>query len=253
VRTRERSLTKDGLILAVTLLVALVNALPALPGHLREILSVPILVLPGWAVCRAIFPGESLQLRERLAVSGGLSIAIIVLLGLCLNALPQGFNRDAWTWSLIAVTLAASGVTVIMERSSPLPPLSGVRRRLASSTVIGGIVALALMAGGLVLARQSAVTHDKKTTFTEIWMLPGSGRHGVSFGITNREGHVQRYAFTARLAGGPRPFFRSGSFNLAPGQSRKGTLSLHRPGTVVLDLFKAGTPAPYRSTRLSVR
>jgi len=243
-------------VMAVALLAAAATAAPAhVVGHLREILSVPILILPGWAICRAIFGEEALGLPERLAISGCITIAVLVLVGLALNALPGGLDRVSWSWSLIAVTLVASGVTLVSRRSGT--PITGGSHWPGIGTWLGALIALILMVAGLALARHSAVKHDEATRFTQLWMLPGASAHVIDYGVTNSEGRPDRYALTATINGSHRALLRSGWFVLGPGKSRSGTISvpLHGSPTVILDLYKAGGPSgsPYRSTKLVLR
>lgn len=57
---------------------------------LRIIFGIPlVLFLPGYALIAALFPGKNdLDTIERIALSFGLSIAIVPLIGLALNFTP---------------------------------------------------------------------------------------------------------------------------------------------------------------------
>jgi hypothetical protein len=207
------------------------------------------------AVCRALFPGDTVTARERLTISGCLALAILVVLGLVLNALPDGLDAQSWRWSLIAVTLGASVTALTVGRWRGKSTESSAYRRPAVGTVYGCVAAVVLLGGGLVLARQSALTHDQATRFTQLWTLPGARPGEVAYGVTNDQGRTQRYELRASVRGRRKVFFRSGWFNLAAGRSRTGTLTLPltKSRMVRFDLFEPGAAAPYRSTKLLVR
>ncbi|MHC1595508.1 MAG: DUF1616 domain-containing protein [Candidatus Syntropharchaeales archaeon] len=77
---------------------------------IRVILGLPlILFFPGYALIAALFPArEDLDMIERLALSFGLSIALVPLLGLVLNYTPFGIR-------LIPILLTLSGFTIILS------------------------------------------------------------------------------------------------------------------------------------------
>lgn len=93
--------------LLITLaLVFLVTEPPLL--YLRYILgSLFILYLPGYALIEALYPrGDELEPLERLALSIGLSLALVPLIGLILNYTPWGIRLTPITISLALLTEA---------------------------------------------------------------------------------------------------------------------------------------------------
>lgn len=67
--------------------------------------SLYILYLPGFALTETLYPKrEDLQPFERLGLSIGLSIALIVGVGFLLNSLPYGINLKSSTMSLAILT-----------------------------------------------------------------------------------------------------------------------------------------------------
>lgn len=76
-------------------------------GPLRYILgTLYVLFLPGYAVVEALYPrGDELSPLERLALSIGLSLAVVPLVGLVLNYTPWGIR-------LVPVTVALAAVIV---------------------------------------------------------------------------------------------------------------------------------------------
>jgi len=116
-----------GLVL-VTLCVVLLPGVRETP--LRVVFGLPfVLFLPGYAVIAALFPEdggkedgerEGIDGIERVALSFGLSIAVVPLVGLVLNFTPFGIR-------LLPILLSVSGLTVALVvvgavRRRELPP-----------------------------------------------------------------------------------------------------------------------------------
>jgi len=97
-------------ILATSL--ALVSAVMLTTGPLRIALGLAfVLFFPGYTLIAALFPKKgSLGGVERLALSFGLSIAVVPLIGLVLNYTPWGIRLYPILVSLMAFILAMCGV-----------------------------------------------------------------------------------------------------------------------------------------------
>ena len=105
---RERPYDLAVCIALALVLVALVLFVP--DSLARQILGlVFVLFLPGYAATAALFP-ESDQIDgiERVALSFGLSIAIVPLIGLALNFTPFGIRLDPILASVSGFIIAAS-------------------------------------------------------------------------------------------------------------------------------------------------
>ncbi|QOJ79298.1 DUF1616 domain-containing protein [Infirmifilum lucidum] len=73
--------------------------------------SLFVLYLPGYVVVEALYPSEGeLSPLERLALSIGLSLAIVPLLGLFLNYTPWGIRLTPVAYTLFAFILAVAVV-----------------------------------------------------------------------------------------------------------------------------------------------
>jgi uncharacterized membrane protein len=110
----ERNL---GLYLAVAASLLTLLAIYALPGQfpfvaVRWVLgSVFVLFIPGYVTVEALFPkGQELDGIERFALSVGLSLAVVPLIGLLLNYTPWGIRLDPIVTSLIIFTIALTAV-----------------------------------------------------------------------------------------------------------------------------------------------
>jgi len=91
---RERP---DDLLLCIVLALILIALVLFFPDSLaRKILGlVFVLFLPGYAATAALFPeNDQIDGIERVALSFGLSIAIVPLIGLALNFTPWGIRLD---------------------------------------------------------------------------------------------------------------------------------------------------------------
>jgi uncharacterized membrane protein len=83
--------------------------------YLRYLLGVVfVLFLPGYTFIKALFPtqvpvktsSESIDAIERVALSLGMSLALVPIVGLLLNYTPWGVRLTPITLSLLALTVA---------------------------------------------------------------------------------------------------------------------------------------------------
>ena len=82
--------------------------------YIRYILgSLYVLYIPGATLIEALYPrGEELEPLERLALSIGLSLAIVPLIGLILNYTPWGIRLAPVTIGLASVSLLLACIAV---------------------------------------------------------------------------------------------------------------------------------------------
>ncbi len=98
------------LVIALVLLTDLFVLVPFLSeSPVRIVLGLPmVLFLPGYALIAALFPGsDDLDGIERIALSFGLSIAVVPLMGLALN-------YTSWGIRLIPILASLTVFTIIM-------------------------------------------------------------------------------------------------------------------------------------------
>ena len=75
-----------------------------------------VLYLPGYSLIEALYPSrEDLTPLERLALSIGLSLALVPLVGLILNYTPWGIRLDPVIASLSLLTVALAGLAVVRK------------------------------------------------------------------------------------------------------------------------------------------
>lgn len=112
--------TSAGLLPLNLLLIALIAAIIFLPSNvLRIVLGLPlVLFFPGYVLILALFPKrEGLTGIERIALSFGLSIAVVPLIGLILNYTPWGIRLYPVLLSLVVFIMTMSGVAWYRRRS----------------------------------------------------------------------------------------------------------------------------------------
>jgi uncharacterized membrane protein len=173
------------LIIMLTGLLALVIVL--LPDSvLRVILGLPFLLFfPGYTLIAALFPRKSdLDGIERTALSFGLSIAVVPLLGLALNYTPWGIRLYPVLFTVIGFILAMCIITWL--RRARLAP----EERFAVSFVFNTAgwmgagkldKALTLILGLAVLAAVGTLIYVISTPkvgekFTEFYILGPGGK-----------------------------------------------------------------------------
>jgi uncharacterized membrane protein len=96
-------------------------------AYIRNILGIIfVLFLPGYAFIKALFPttvpikttSENLDNIERIALSFGMSLALVPIVGLILNYTPLGIRLAPITLSLLALTMICATAALIREYQS---------------------------------------------------------------------------------------------------------------------------------------
>ena len=93
---------------AVALSLALISATSGAALYLRYAFgSALVLFIPGYSLIEALYPKRELDELTRLALSIGLSLALVPLIGLVLNYTPWGIR-------LLPISISIAGLTVIL-------------------------------------------------------------------------------------------------------------------------------------------
>lgn len=104
-------------ITTILIFVVPENAYPIV--YSRYILgSVFVLWLPGYSLIKALFPTKELDNIERIALSIGMSLALVPITGLLLNYTPWGIRLTPITLSLLALTITLATVALIREQTA---------------------------------------------------------------------------------------------------------------------------------------
>jgi uncharacterized membrane protein len=90
----------------------------------RILLSIPIIIfIPGYVLINVLFPRKKtekgIDFTERIALSLGVSIAIVPLIGIVLNYSPWGFELQAILLSLEAFILIIGSIAIIRWFRTP--------------------------------------------------------------------------------------------------------------------------------------
>ncbi len=265
-----------GLVLLA--LIALgVQGLPAPLSLLRLLLGLFfVLLVPGYTLQAALFPrAGDLDGLERLALSFGLSVAIVPPIALALDRLPWGIRL----WPIVvaeALFITACSVVAWLRRQR-LPPaerpaiaigldlrgwwMSQDRTsRILYAVLVGALLTAAISAAAIILLPKPS------DYFTEFYALGPEGlaenypRQAlvgepvtVTVGITNREGVAAEYRVEIWV--GEHQVGASGPVRLEDGETWERDLDYALPEAgpdqrVDFLLFRDDDGEPYRSLQL---
>ncbi|UCH85993.1 MAG: DUF1616 domain-containing protein [Dehalococcoidia bacterium] len=234
-----------------------------------------VLFLPGYVLVAALYPRkDDLDLVERLALSLGLSIAVVPLIGLGLNYSPWGIRLNPILAFVTLFIVLAAGVATYRRLILPSDEAMRIPANLAlpkwprlrlADRLLGLVLVLAL-AGLGVGAYFLATSSTGSEEFTEFYVLgPGGKAEGyprevdvgdiftLIVGVVNHEGEEASYRVQATIAG--QPAARVDSLHLANKEKWESPLVLMatQPGSdqkVEFVLYKGEDDVPYRTLHL---
>ncbi len=109
------------LAIATTLIVMSVSEYSYPLVYTRYALgSIFVLFLPGYTFIKTLFPAKELDTFERIALSIGLSLALVPIIVLLLDYTPWGIRINTVTLSLLASTMIFTIVSIIREYQTKL-------------------------------------------------------------------------------------------------------------------------------------
>jgi len=86
--------------------------------YIRYILgSIFVLLLPGYSLIKTLFPTREIDDIERTALSIGMSLALVPLVGLLLNYTPWGIRLTPVTLSLLSLTIILTITGLLREHN----------------------------------------------------------------------------------------------------------------------------------------
>jgi uncharacterized membrane protein len=213
------------LLLVVAANAALIPAVVFTAGPLRIALGLPFLLFsPGYALMAALFPKKgSLDGVQRLALSFGMSIAVVPLIGLILNYTPWGIRLYPILVSVTTFIVATCGVAWFRRknlaederfRASFKLKLPSWEEHSRMDRALSVALALAITAAAISLVHVIA-TPKEGEQFTEFYVLGADGmaegypselspgeRGEVILGIVNHEQEEMPYRVEVTLDGG---------------------------------------------------
>lgn len=101
----------------ITVLGVPENAYPIV--YLRYVLGIILVLwLPGYSLTKALFPEKEIDNIERTALSIGMSLALVPIIGLILHYTPWGIETTPVTLSLLALTAIFATAAIIREHQT---------------------------------------------------------------------------------------------------------------------------------------
>jgi uncharacterized membrane protein len=269
------SVRRQRIDLVVAVLVALAAfVLPEGPIPLRTPLGLlAVLVVPGYALAAALFPtDEQIDFVERLALSVGLSIALIAVLALLLDPIPEGLSFPAIRTAL--TTVSASALVVGFVRRSTAPPARArawggrsAGRPAARPSRAARFTRWIVVANLLVGALAYGTTVGQRPPYpTEFYVLGPEGRltgyprevalgDPVVFRLGVRQAQNENGTYQATVRRGDTVLATLGPISLGPGarweQDVRVTADVAGPSQeLTLELARPGGARPVRALRL---
>ncbi len=243
--------------IALSLIVLGLAVFNFYPPVLRVLLALPfVLVLPGYAITAAIFPGQSLPGLERLLFTLGLSLTATILCGLVLNITPWGLQVASWAGLLSIVTLVASLAAMQRRRHERANIPAPAKLRFPLSLRQGFLFGLSglIVAAAIGLAQGPKQSHNLQG-YTTLWILPGaeSQPNTISLGIHSQEFELIHYQLQLTLNG--KLVQEWPDISLAPGKQWEQSIVMpDSQGLVEAVLFQANNPGEaYRRVTMALK
>ncbi|MGB9131688.1 MAG: DUF1616 domain-containing protein [Methanosarcina sp.] len=217
------------LIAGLVIITDIFVLIPVLSGSfIRTALGLPmVLFLPGYALIAMLFPEKGgLEWMERIALSVGISIAVVPLIGLALSFSPWGIREIPLLVSLSVFTLLMCGVAYVRRMRLPEDRTFGVSFKASILALFAEFLdkpesktekTLRIFLVLSVLVLIGTVVHiflvpQDKEPFTEFYILGPEkmaenyktdyiqGESGTYIiGITNNEYKTMNYTMDVRL------------------------------------------------------
>jgi uncharacterized membrane protein len=258
--------------------VALIVVTALVPDSLiRTILGLPfVLFFPGYSLISALYPEKTaLGRMERLALSIGLSLAVVPLIGLGLNYTPWGIRLVP---IIISLTLFTASLSLLaIYRRSALAPDNALALsfhgfpKLAKITRLDKFFFLAIIAAIVMVGSLTAylgAAPKAGDQFTEFYILDFNGKltdypqnltlgqNGtVITGIINHEDQDITYRITISLENKTLATIDNIQVQNSQNWTRPYTFTPDKIGAQMkleFQLFKEGIDVPYRHLQLLI-
>ncbi|MFC1984483.1 DUF1616 domain-containing protein [Chloroflexota bacterium] len=262
---------KNELIPLNVLVIALIFVARFLPyDSLRVALGLPFLLFfPGYTLIAVLFPKkEGLSAIERIALSFGVSIAVVPLIVLILNYSPWGIGVQPILYSVASFIFATSIIAWLRRRRLPEPERYSIEIPLKLPGWGGGIwdkalsiILIVVVLGALGFLSYVVATPKEGVPFSEFSILGlngraddypselGVGEEAKVIGvIVNHENEMMVYRIEVKIGGVKNS--ESEPVTVAIGGKWEGTISFipQKAGSnekVEFILYKNGEAEPY--------
>lgn len=163
------------------LVIVLITTVSFFPSNiLRIILGLPfVLFFPGYTLIAAIFPRkEGLSGIERVALSFGMSIAVVPIIGLILNYTPWGIKLESILWAIASFIFIMIAIAGLRRRRLQQQERFGIEFHLAlpsrgmgiQDKLLSTILVLTVL-GALGMIGYIIATPKIEQEFTEFYIL----------------------------------------------------------------------------------
>jgi uncharacterized membrane protein len=214
-----------------------------------------LLFLPGFVLSSVLFPKRNvLDGPERVAVSIGLSIAILVLAGYLLNLTPWGLQFGSVLTAIGIIVIGGLAYLGIRHRYSYKGLLTEMRRYISPQNIL----ALGLIVGVVFGLSWLAAAPPGAEPTTEFFVVDHEIRDRqlvLTLGIIDHE--PDQTTYTLRIQEGDELLDAAPSVLLASGEQWETTLTTQlsdtgfdEPLRLRILLFEDGNTEPYRSLHL---
>jgi uncharacterized membrane protein len=254
--------------------------LPPVWQAVRAVLGLGyVLFIPGYCLQAAAFPSRSeLDRKERLALSLGLSLAILPSLALILDRLPWRINLQSVTAGLFITILVMLLAAVIRRRSvvlteqitgSPSTTLVQQWRSMHRGVKIAyGLLGVVLLIGGFT-AFSIVMLPKPAERMTEFYFLGSEGKAewypweaesgqpvAITLGLRNREGQAETYRVV--IQDGTGSLWESQQLAMPDGASIEQAITftpreIGEDVEIYINLYREGQSDPYRILRLLLK
>jgi Protein of unknown function (DUF1616) len=214
----------------------------------REILGVPLVLLVPGGLLVMMLPRRPGDPFFRLALAVGLSIAMCIIVGLLLDVIPSGIDRQSWACALGLISVTES-VVIVTRRSRANGDLGsfrpGMLTRADTRTAVVAVVMTLATLGGLIAIvaweRSNAEASYRQERFAELWVDPASGEDAL-IGVHSDFSGTERFRLSVSAAG---QLTRSYSCTLGWQQTWRQRISIAPGGARVrISLFAGSTSHP---------
>lgn len=200
-RRSSTDLVAVAVVLAATVSAVALDA----PTVIRAPLAfVVVFIAPGYTLALALFPvgesslggsqqevarGDGISVLDRLVLTIGLSLSIVVLIGLAIESLPIPITTETLLGGLVGVIGGTIPVAHYRRQQVPMAdrftPFSASNPQSSGSTGSSGLDALSVLLAVSVLFAGGALAYSAGTAsddagVTEFYFLPESGDGGTA-------------------------------------------------------------------------
>ena len=221
-----------------------------LPGVVRAIAGLAlVLLLPGYALARAVLEDLRGGAAEVAVLSLALSVAATIAVGLVVNLSTLSLTVEAWALGLLLVTLVACAVAA----RRPARWLRGGRWRTPRARDVVLLAAAALVAAGAAALGSTPLSPpDGVRGYTELSQL----RDGDAIVLEVTANELRPAGFRLDLRADGRLVRRWRTGTLEPGRAWRTRMPVAgaRGGrTLEARLYRPSSARPYRRVRLELR